>query len=77
MNAELSFESSADAFGSSEATACFSTDPHLFAGGVQWLGRAEPRNGRRYGYGHQQQAEPLILGSAHGPRLLELVRMAG
>jgi hypothetical protein len=49
-----------------------------FAGGVQWLGMpAEDPRWRQAENRSDASSRPAILGSAHGPRLLELVAAAG
>jgi hypothetical protein len=49
-----------------------------FAGGVQWLGMpAEDPRWRQAENRPDAARRPAIFGSAHGPRLLELVAAAG
>jgi hypothetical protein len=48
-----------------------------FAGGVQWLGMPAEDPRWRQAENRPDASRPAIFGSAHGPRLLELVAAAG
>jgi hypothetical protein len=64
--------------GSPESPAADQVEMLAFAGGVQWLGM--PQDDPRWRAACAQverPARPAIFGSAHGPRLLELVAAAG